>query len=100
MREALNAGLSGLPEYPPALSPEQLGGTFYKRQVEEQQKNYIMSGYNNSQQLAPQQTGYPIQMQQTGFYQQQQPQQAQFQQQQQTGYYGVGGYMGQGQYYG
>ncbi|KAK4056943.1 hypothetical protein OIO90_001843 [Microbotryomycetes sp. JL221] len=122
VREALNAGLASLPEYPPALQPEQLGGAFHQRAYEDHRKQSIMSSFSTGpsnnfgqQQQQPQQQsfapgmGMSMQPQQTGYYgQQQQQQQPMYGQQtgygagigmQQTGYpslgYG-GGYPQQG----
>ncbi|KDE04007.1 hypothetical protein MVLG_05509 [Microbotryum lychnidis-dioicae p1A1 Lamole] len=97
VREALNAGLNSLPEYPAPLSPEQVGGAFYRRAAEEYRKQNIMSGYQQpqmtghpQQQMQPQQ--YGIQAQPTGYYPpQQQQQQGGYLQTQQTGFYGGGG---------
>ncbi|KAM0790560.1 hypothetical protein ACM66B_004429 [Microbotryomycetes sp. NB124-2] len=61
VREALNAGLASLPEYPPALTAEQLGGAFYQRAYEDHRKQSIMSSFSTSQP-------------QMGYSQQQQPQ--------------------------
>ncbi|GAA5856988.1 hypothetical protein JCM8547_008497 [Rhodosporidiobolus lusitaniae] len=90
VREALNAGLSSLPEYPQPLSPSSLGGAFH----DASRKSGIMAQFGASQQPQyPQQTGY-MQPQQTGFSQQQQQQylqQAGYMQPQQTGFGGYGG---------
>ncbi|SCZ89362.1 BZ3500_MvSof-1268-A1-R1_Chr1-1g01132 [Microbotryum saponariae] len=97
VREALNAGLNSLPEYPAPLSPEQVGGAFYRRAAEEYRKQNIMSGYQQ-----PQMTGHPqqhmqpqqygIQAQPTGYYPPQQQQQpGGYLQTQPTGFYGGGG---------
>lgn len=96
VREALNAGLSSLPEYPPPLSPEQLGGQYHQRAWEDQRKSGIMSGYGAGQ-MQSQPTGYGggggMQSQPTGYgggY-------GGGMQPQQTGYGGAGGYGGQQQ---
>ncbi|SCV71415.1 BQ2448_3003 [Microbotryum intermedium] len=101
VREALNAGLNSLPEYPAPLSPEQVGGAFHRRAEEEYRKQTIMSGYQQ-----PQMTGYPQQQQQpqhqmqpqygmpsqrTGYYPPQQQQQAGYMQTQPSGFYGGSG---------
>lgn len=74
VREALNAGLAALPDYPPALGPDQVGGSFMQRAQEDYRKQSIMSGFNPQQnqytpaqyqpQLQQQMTGYPMQQQQ------------------------------------
>ncbi|KAI5477748.1 hypothetical protein MNV49_005937 [Pseudohyphozyma bogoriensis] len=101
VREALNAGLTSLPEYPPALSPDQLGGSFGQRMNDDFRKQSIMSGFSTPSPqpgmgVMPQQTGYGGGMgyQQTGYGGQQQ-QVPQFQQSQQTGYPGQQGQFGQ-----
>ncbi|GAA5944846.1 hypothetical protein JCM3775_003535 [Rhodotorula graminis] len=60
VREALNAGITSLPEYPPPVSPHELGGSF----IHQAAKQGIMSQYGQPQQ--PQMTGYQ-QPQQTGY---------------------------------
>ncbi|KAM0753223.1 hypothetical protein T439DRAFT_323859 [Meredithblackwellia eburnea MCA 4105] len=111
VREALNAGLNSLPEFPTALQPEQLGGIFAQRATDEFRKNQILANFNTPQQqgfapLFAQPTGYPGA---GGGYQQQQPQttmgygvqQQGYVQAQPTGFYG--GYPqqgGGGHYYG
>ncbi|KAK4052504.1 hypothetical protein OIV83_002306 [Microbotryomycetes sp. JL201] len=100
VREALNAGLASLPEYPPALTPEQLGGAFYQRAYEDHRKQSIMSSFNTGPQQQPQQTGYGQQQPQhfgsggvmsqpTGFA----GGMGMSMQPQQTGYYQQTGYM-------
>ncbi|GAA5906739.1 uncharacterized protein JCM6883_005674 [Sporobolomyces salmoneus] len=87
VREALNAGLSAMPEYPPPINPEQLGGSFHQNAVQNYQKSSIMGQYNaptagNFYQghLQPQQTGYNAYGYGYGGYQ---PQSSQYGQQQQ-----------------
>ncbi|GAA5893621.1 hypothetical protein JCM6882_007863 [Rhodosporidiobolus microsporus] len=115
VREALNAGLSSLPEYPPPLHPSELGGAFHRQAEQSWQKNSIMSQFSagpssSYQQQQPQQTGYQqqgyggggmMQPQQTGYgggggyggmQQQMQPQMTGYMPQQQTGFGGQGGY--------
>lgn len=98
VREALNAGLSAMPEYPQPINPEQLGGSFYRNANQQYQKASVMSqfgaptggSYYPQPGLMPQQTGY--------IQQQQQPQQTGYMQSQQTGYgYMNGGYQAQQQ---
>ncbi|GAA6038434.1 hypothetical protein JCM8097_007650 [Rhodosporidiobolus ruineniae] len=61
VREALNAGLSALPDYPLPLSPSQLGGSFHQSAT----KSSIMSQFASA---APNAQYYqPLQAQVTGF---------------------------------
>ncbi|GAA5936748.1 hypothetical protein JCM1841_001986 [Sporobolomyces salmonicolor] len=97
VREALNAGLSSLPDYPPPVSPEQLGGAFYRQASESYRKQSILSQFNAPSQpqygaQQPQPTGYGIQPQPTGYGGGLQPQQTGYGMgMQQTGYGGMGG---------
>ncbi|GAA6023337.1 hypothetical protein JCM10207_005751 [Rhodosporidiobolus poonsookiae] len=73
VREALNAGLSSLPEYPPPIHPHELGGAFARQADDTFRKSSIMSQFSAPQQaFQPQQTGYggggmQMQPQQTGY---------------------------------
>ncbi|GAA5837059.1 hypothetical protein JCM3766R1_006519 [Sporobolomyces carnicolor] len=89
VREALNAGLSAMPEYPQPINPEQLGGSFYRNATQQYQKSSIMSQFGGgggsyypgqggggpgNAAMMPQQTGYGgynsgggLQPQQTGY---------------------------------
>ncbi|BGP18368.1 hypothetical protein JCM10213_000373 [Rhodosporidiobolus nylandii] len=115
VREALNAGLSSLPEYPSPLHPQDLGGAFYRQAEDSYRKSGIMAqfsappppqqgGYGGMQ---PQQTGYGYgyagqQQQQQGYGGGMQPQMTGYLPQQQTGFYGAagaGGYGGQQGFY-
>ncbi|GAA5859485.1 hypothetical protein JCM1840_004636 [Sporobolomyces johnsonii] len=97
VREALNAGLSSLPDYPPPVAPEQLGGAFYRQASESYRKQSILSQFNAPSQpqyggLQPQPTGYGMQPQPTGYGGGMQPQQTGYGMgMQQTGYGGMGG---------
>ncbi|GAA5903521.1 hypothetical protein JCM5296_006848 [Sporobolomyces johnsonii] len=95
VREALNAGLSSLPDYPPPVAPEQLGGAFYRQASESYRKQSILSQFNSQPQyggLQPQSTGYGMQPQPTGYGGGLQPQQTGYGMgMQQTGYGGMGG---------
>ncbi|GAA5960299.1 hypothetical protein JCM3765_002535 [Sporobolomyces pararoseus] len=109
VREALNAGLSAMPEYPQPINPEQLGGSFYRNASQQYQKASVMSQFNaptgggggGSYYQQQQQTGMMPQMTGFGGYNtggggMMQPQQTGYMQPQQTGYgYSGGGYQQQ-----
>ncbi|GAA5883757.1 hypothetical protein JCM16303_002355 [Sporobolomyces ruberrimus] len=73
VREALNAGLNAMPEYPQPINPEQLGGSFHRNATQQYQKSSIMSQfgggggggqgfgggyYDQNSGMQPQHTGY------------------------------------------
>lgn len=92
MREALNAGINSLPDFPQPLDLATLQPA--QQQAQDYRKQTIMSSFGQQQQLQQQPTSYgqPLGYQQTGYQQmnQQQPtgyqQQASYSQQQPYGY--------------